>query len=121
MSADDGLQDSIERTRQAFRAAPDAPPLIPRSDNAPPLTLSHADGQAPVAASRSVPAGLHPFFRGLLDALPEPGTQWSQAQRDQWLETARHIFALIYTDPQNRAPDHPPASIQYDQYDRRVS
>lgn len=111
MSSDDGLQDSIERTRQAFRSAPDAPPLIPRHDTAPPLTTGPA----------SALLGLHPFFRGLLESLPEPGTAWPQVQRDQWLETARHIFALIYTDTEDRPVDHPPASIQYDQYDRRVS
>ena len=113
MSSDDGLQDSIERTRQAFRAAPDAPPLIPRrEDAAPRMTV----GQVSTA-----PAGLHPFFRGLVDALPEPGSTWPQVHRDQWLETARHIFALVYADTDGRGVDHPPASIQYDQHDRRVS
>lgn len=103
MSSDDGLQDSIERTRQAFRSAHDAPPLITRrEDPAPTLALS----------------GLHPFFRGLLESLPEPGAVWPQSQRDQWLETARHIFALIYTDteePQRSLAQHPSATVQYGQ------
>jgi len=42
---------------------------------------------------------LHPFFRGLLEALPEPDTDWPLANREQWLETARNIFALLYHDP----------------------
>ena len=103
MSSDDGLQDSIERTRQAFRAAPEAPPLIVRRED-----------PAPTLAS----PGLHPFFRGLLESLPEPGDTWPQSQRDQWLETARHIFALIYTDteePQRSLSQHPSATMQYDQ------
>jgi hypothetical protein len=102
-----------------FRSAPDSPPLMvhrddassPRPvDNAPPLTTGHA----------AAVARMHPFFRGLFDALPQPGTHWPKDQRDMWLETARHIFALVYTDADNRI-DHPPASIQYDQQDRRVS
>jgi len=111
MSSDDGLQDSIERSRQAFRSAPEAPPLIPRQDNAPPLSTGPA----------SVPSGLHPFFRGLLEALPAPGAAWPQAQRDQWLETARNIFALLYAESDVRTANHPPASVQYDQLNRRVS
>ena len=105
MSADDGLQDSIERTRQAFRSAHDAPPLITRRE----------DPQLTVTTSA---AGLHPFFRGLLESLPEPGATWPQSQRDQWLETARNIFALIYTDteePQRSLAQHPSATMQYDQ------
>lgn len=107
MSSDDGLQDAIERTRQAFRAAPEAPPLIVRREDAP-------------ANPAYAAAGLHPFFRGLLDSLPEPGATWSQSQRDQWLETARHIFALIYADvaveePQRSLSQHPSVTMQYDQ------
>jgi hypothetical protein len=47
---------------------------------------------------QEVPSGLHPFFRGLLEALPDPGADWPPAKRDQWLETARNIFALMYKD-----------------------
>jgi hypothetical protein len=67
-------------------------------------------------------AALHPFFHGLLDALPEPGANWPKPQRDQWLETARNIFALLYTDIEDREPipfrqrEGPPA-----QYDRRTA
>jgi len=49
-------------------------------------------------------ASLHPFFHGLLDALPEPGSNWPQTQREQWLETARNIFALLYADIEEREP-----------------
>ena len=104
MSSDDGLQDSIERTRQAFRSAQEAPPLIVRREEAP-------------VNSAYATSGLHPFFRGLLESLPQPGEAWPQAQRDQWLETARHIFALIYTDteePQRSLAQHPSASLQQD-------
>jgi len=39
---------------------------------------------------------LHPFIQGLLDALPEPGTDWPTNERKKWLQTADHIFGLIY-------------------------
>lgn len=43
--------------------------------------------------------GLHPFFRGLLESVPAPGTEWPLEGREQWLETARNIFALMYQEP----------------------
>ena len=86
MSPDSDLQDSVEKARQAFRATSE------RREFPPPR---EADG----TGERRVPQALHPFFRGLLDTLPEPGADWPRAQREQWLETARNIFALIYEDP----------------------
>ena len=97
MSSDDGLQDSIERTRQAFRLSHDSAP-----------SLGRREGDATNGAQAAV--ALHPFFRGLLEALPEPGATWPQSQREQWLETARHIFALLYADveePQRSLAQHP--------------
>jgi hypothetical protein len=60
---------------------------------------------APEANSQGVsregrlPSDLHPFFRGLLETLPELGADWSGTERGQWLETARNIFALLYREP----------------------
>lgn len=66
------------------------------------------------------PAGLNPFFRGLLDTLPEPGSNWPQSQRDQWLETARNIFALLYADIEERQPvPFPQRDANPQQLDRR--
>jgi hypothetical protein len=48
---------------------------------------------------------LHPFIRGLLDTLPEPGSSWSSADRKIWLGTAESIFKLIYKDDSARQPD----------------
>ena len=45
------------------------------------------------------PTGLNPFFRGLLETVPAPGAEWPLEDREQWLETARNIFALIYQEP----------------------
>jgi len=67
---------------------------MPLSD--PQETKAEADERA---EKQVPPPGLHPFFRGLLETLPEPGSEWSRREREQWLETARNIFALIYQEP----------------------
>ncbi len=41
-------------------------------------------------------SGLHPFIRGLLDTIPEPGTNWAMEGRAKWLQAAANIFDLIY-------------------------
>lgn len=38
----------------------------------------------------------HPFIQGLIDALPEPGTQWPEEKQKEWLATAAQIFKFIY-------------------------
>lgn len=40
---------------------------------------------------------MHPFIRGLLDKLPPPNSDWPEASRAKWLQTAANIFDLIYT------------------------
>lgn len=44
------------------------------------------------------PGALHPFVRGLLDALPPPNSAWSLDERKKWLETADRIFSLMYKE-----------------------
>jgi hypothetical protein len=39
---------------------------------------------------------LHPFIEGLLDALPEPNTNWALEGRAKWLQAAAHNFDLMY-------------------------
>ena len=39
---------------------------------------------------------LHPFIQGLLQTLPEPGSEWPLDEQATWLETAAHIFGLMY-------------------------
>jgi hypothetical protein len=41
-------------------------------------------------------SGLHPFIRGLLDTIPEPGTNWAMEGRAKWLQAAANIFDLMY-------------------------
>jgi hypothetical protein len=39
---------------------------------------------------------LHPFIKGLLDTLPEPGTNWALEGRAKWLQAAAYNFDLMY-------------------------
>jgi hypothetical protein len=107
MPTDDELRASVDRVRQAFRTASDGKPDVQRPEDQ--LTVQAAPQ-----------AGLHPFFRGLLDTLPEPGSNWPKLQRDLWLETARNIFALLYADADERQPIPFPQRDSYpQQLDRR--
>ncbi|HEU5319673.1 MAG TPA: hypothetical protein VFX28_02645 [Methylomirabilota bacterium] len=39
-----------------------------------------------------------------MDTLPHPGAYWPPAKREQWLDTARNIFALIYEEMEEERP-----------------
>jgi hypothetical protein len=96
MPSGSDLQDSVDRTRDAFRriSADEA------DDRRPWAAPVHDDAPPPAPAPRGDVVGqLHPFFQGLFESLPEPGTEWPAAKREQWLETARNIFGLMYADP----------------------
>lgn len=94
MPSDSGFQDSIEKSREALRRSmPDGHEIA-----------GVAQRWSEEARSQGVPhepspSDLHPFFRGLLETLPEPGMDWAATSREQWLETARNIFALLYNEP----------------------
>lgn len=105
MSSDSGFQDSVDRTREAFRrSAPEGhEPATPRPEPAAPHT-DHDPARMEPSASHDAAPALHPFFQGLLETLPPPGADWPRAKREQWLETARSIFALVYTDPSEQRP-----------------
>ncbi|HEY7523139.1 MAG TPA: hypothetical protein VH720_05705 [Candidatus Limnocylindrales bacterium] len=58
---------------------------------------------------------LHPLIRGLVETLPDPGTEWADEDQNEWLDAARANFRLIYrrpkratttttTDPSERQP-----------------
>ena len=44
----------------------------------------------------ALPPTLHPFFKGLLDKLPQPESAWPVADQAKWLTAAVSIFGLIY-------------------------
>src|SRR5512141_1228650 len=100
MPSGSDLQGSVDRTREAFRRA--------SVDDAEERRLrpAVARDEAPLPETRGDDVGtLHPFLQGLLDALPAPGTDWPAAKREQWLETARSIFALMYEDAGEASPE----------------
>ncbi len=106
MPSGSDLQDSVDKTREAFRrvSADDA------DDRRPRLAAFRDEPPAPAPLPRGDDVGqLHPFLQGLLEALPAPGADWPIARREQWLETARSIFALMYDDQGDVAPAPPRA------------
>ena len=38
----------------------------------------------------------HPFIKGLLDALPDPGVDWPHRERAKWLRLAASAFDFVY-------------------------
>ncbi len=100
MPSGSDLQDSVDKTREAFRRV-----SVDGADDRPSRPMPvRDDAPAPERRGEEVVQQLHPFFQGLLEALPEPGTDWPVAKREQWLETARNIFALMYADPAEMVP-----------------
>lgn len=68
-------------------------------------------------------AGHHPFIQGLLQTLPEPDQEWPLENQVTWLETAAHIFGLIYkregkirieAEPVSSQKNRPPETNQSD-------
>jgi hypothetical protein len=96
MSGESEFQGSIDRSREALRRSmQDA-----QEEAGGPLPLRmQAAPSAPPRRDAGPRMELHPFFQGLLEALPEPGAEWPGPERQQWLETARNIFALVYREP----------------------
>ncbi len=106
------LQGSVEKTREAFRRI-----SVDETDEwrPPPSAVRDEPSASPPAPEprRDGLGQLHPFFQGLLEALPAPGSDWPLAKREQWLETARNIFGLMYGEPAE-APPAPPRAQPVD-------
>jgi hypothetical protein len=128
------LEGAVNRSREEIRrSVPGGPEPLPRTElDAPrePQPTPHAESgspQSPEPPSRTevqapgadraairehdlspkptgAARGLHPFLQGLLEIVPEPGLPWPLAKREQWLEAARNIFALIYDDSLEERP-----------------
>lgn len=112
-----------DRARQAFqRSAEQAGFFAAGKDRlvapitSPRQTASPTPVRTPVNEQGIEPTGggggggggrsLNPFIQGLVDSLPEPGKEWSEPEREQWLSAAKSIFGLIYrtTPKQLMAP-----------------
>ena len=74
--------------------------LVPSPENRPPMPdeFLPAERVGPPVVWPTTPARppLHPFVQGLLDTLPQPGTEWGVYGRVSWLEAAEKIFELLY-------------------------
>jgi hypothetical protein len=87
-----------------FASGPDRliPPIIasgggfPPPSNLPPDDRGGGGKQQPEDTSEPDTRGLPPFVQVLLDALPEPGTNWAIEGRAKWLVAASNMFDLIY-------------------------
>jgi hypothetical protein len=65
-----------------------------------PASESTASGrEAPASSSESPSIMAHPQIVGMLGALPEPGQDFPQDDRDLWLEAAKVNLQLIYGKP----------------------
>jgi hypothetical protein len=53
-------------------------------------------GRQETQSASDTGGGRHPFIQGLLQTLPEPGTNWAIEGRAKWLQAAAHCFDLIY-------------------------
>lgn len=50
----------------------------------------------PAGTGNSGGSGYHPFIEGLLQTLPPIGSDWTTAERANWLSIASGVFKLIY-------------------------
>lgn len=51
---------------------------------------------SPQPAQSQTTSEYHPFIQGLLDTLPQAGTNWAMEGRAKWLQAAANCFDLIY-------------------------
>jgi hypothetical protein len=94
------------RARQIFQRSADQAGFFGLGRNK--LVMPRTDLPALAAAASTLPSGdtpqngtvtgLHPLIVGLLHTLPEPGSAWSQDRRRHWLDTADHVFGLLYRE-----------------------
>ncbi len=55
---------------------------------------------------------LHPLIQGLVATLPEPGSAWSDEEREEWLNAAKSNFALIYKRDLKQLPPGEPNPVE---------
>lgn len=55
--------------------------------------------EAEFTASPTPSSGQHPLIRGLIQSLPESGSEWPQRSRDAWVKAALANFNLVYELP----------------------
>lgn len=98
-----GLIDAPPPAVRASHTQRRRPPAEARSARARTKTAEHIAGgetaTVPRAAESAPPPDRHPFVVGLIQSLPEVGSVWSDAKRDDWIKAARAVFNMIYVRP----------------------
>jgi hypothetical protein len=77
------------KNRRTARKRKNMPTTIPSGNSA--STVAR-----PVAVQHELPALDSTLLRGLIERLPAPGAVWAESDRDHWVETLKHIFAIEY-------------------------
>lgn len=86
-------------------------PRTPRSDKKPAATKGEKKPPAKPSPTpdppppEPTPAAQNPFIRGLLQSLPEVGTEWDPEARQKWTSAALAVFDLIYKLPSTKGGD----------------
>lgn len=102
-----GLIDEIPkppRTAQAGKTGPSRPRSQPRAKVKAPTSRSGSAASAPkmeteFTASPVPSSGQHPLIRGLIQSLPESGSEWPARARNAWVKAALANFELVYELP----------------------
>jgi hypothetical protein len=83
---------STTRPRQKPKKAKNPTAINPSTRIAP-------KGEAEFTASPAPSSGQHPLIRGLIQSLPESGSEWPQRARNAWVKAALANFDLVYELP----------------------
>lgn len=92
------------RAGRGKRAAPNGAGAPNTEEHSKPKVIPYMTGEAEPdeqVIRKEVPsaAAQHSLLLwGLFQRLPEPGTVWAKAQREQWLQTLQNVFILEYKD-----------------------
>jgi hypothetical protein len=101
-----GLTDEIlkpPRSVKASKPASDQSRSQPRKKAKAPAASQDAPSppkvEAEFAPSPAPSSGQHPLIRGLIQSLPESGSEWPQRARTAWVKAALANFELVYELP----------------------
>lgn len=91
------------RSSKTGKAAPSRPRSQPRERVKPPASTGSV-APPPKAETEFTPSpapssGQHPLIRGLIQSLPEAGSEWPERARNAWVKAALANFELVYELP----------------------
>lgn len=71
----------------------------PKAKKAPSRSTPQEQDQVEFTPSPAPSSGQHPLIRGLIQSLPESGSEWPQRARNAWVKAALANFELVYDLP----------------------